>query len=300
MDGFLTSEATGAFLLGITQGVVYSLVALSLVLIWRSTHVLNFAQGAIATLATYFGMELLAYHIGYWWCVALSVAAGMVLGALTEQVIVRPLYGKPEINPLVVLVGLLLAIEAIIGVFWGTTTRPIPVPFSFVDWQLAGKPVLLSPNNVYQIVAAVAVTLFITLLFRFTNLGLQLRASALAPDVSRLLGVRVGRMLTLGWVLACGVGAVSAVIFASSGYTAGIAPSSMESPFVYGFIAAVIGGLDSPGGALSAGIAIGLADAYVTTYYNSNDNFLVVLGLLVVVLMIRPQGLFTRRLARRV
>lgn len=300
MDGFLTSQSGGDVLQGLASGVVISLVALSLVLIWRSTHILNFAQGAIATFATYLGMELLAYHVGYWWCVVASIAAGMLAGGVAERVFVRPLYGKPEINPLVVLVGLLLALEALVGAIWGTETRPIPTPFSFVDWQLHGKPVELSPNDVFQIAAAVVVALFITMLFRFTNLGLQLRASALAPEVSRLLGVRVGRMLTLGWILACGVGAVSAVIVSSAGFTSGLTPANMESPFVLGFIAAVIGGLESPGGALAAGIALGLTEQFVTSYMNSNDVFLIVLGFLIVVLMVRPHGLFSRHVVRRV
>lgn len=300
MDGFLTSQAGGDLLAGISSGVVISLVALSLVLIWRSTHVLNFAQGAIATFATFLGMELLGHHIGYWWCVVAAIAAGMVIGGVTERVLVRPLYRKPEINPLVVLVGLLLTLESLAAAIWGTATRPIPTPFSFIDYTIHGKPVELSPNGVYQVVAAVVVTLLITMLFRFTNLGLQLRASALAPEVSRLLGVRVSRMLTFGWVLACGVGAVSAVIVCSGGYTSGLTPTIMESPFVLGFIAAVIGGLESPGGALAAGVGLGLAEQFVTSYLNSNDVFLVILGGLVVVLMVRPHGLFSRHVVRRV
>lgn len=299
MDAFLTSRAVSDLLNGIVSGVVIGLVALSLVMIWRSTHVLNFAQGAMATLAVYLGMGLLSYHVGYWWCLVVSIAAGFVVGGLTERVLVRRLYGKPEINPIVVMVGLLVVLESVMGAIWGTTPRPLPTPFSFYDYLLKGHPVALSPNAVFQLVAAAIVTLSIALLFRLTNLGLQLRAVAVAPEVSRLLGVRVGRMLTWGWVLSSGVGALAAVIV-STGIGTGLTPSVMEAPFAIAFIAAAVGGLESPSGALVIGIALGITEQFVTDYLNSNYVLVIALGILVTVLLLRPQGIFTRRTVRRV
>ena len=299
MDAFLTSRDVTDVLAGIVQGVVIGLVALGLVLIWRATRVLNFALGAIATFAAYLGMGLLSYHLGFWWCFVLCIPFGMVLGGVTERVLVRPLYGKPELNPIVAMVGLLLLIEAVIGAIWSTTTRAIPIPFSFIDWTLAGKPFALSPLSVFQICAALVLALAIGALFRFTNLGLQLRATAHAPEVSRLLGVRVGRMLTLGWMLSCSVGAVAAVIVAG-GFATGLTPSEMEAPFAVGFIAAAVGGLDSPVGALFAGIAFGVIEQFVTDYLNANLVLPVALGILIVVLVLRPQGVFSRHAVRRV
>ena len=116
-------------------------------------------------------MGLLSYHVGYWWCLVVSIAAGFVVGGLTERVLVRRLYGKPEINPIVVMVGLLVVLESVMGAIWGTTPRPLPTPFSFYDYLLKGHPVALSPNAVFQLVAAAIVTLSIALLFRLTNSG---------------------------------------------------------------------------------------------------------------------------------
>lgn len=301
MEGFLTSRAFSDFLVGLVQGVSIGLIALSLVLIWRSTHILNFAQGAMAMFAAYCGMSLLSYSVGFWWCFVVAIVAGFLLGGITERVLVRPLYGKPEINPIVVMVGFLFLLESLAAAIWGTDIRAIPLPFSFIDWQIGGKTVVLSPIGVFAIVVAGVVTICIAALFRFTNLGLQLRASAVAPEVSRLLGVRVSRMLTIGWVLSSGVGVVAAIIYAcSGGYGAGLQPSMMEAPFAIAFIAAAVGGLDSPVGALFAGIAFGILQSFVGDYLNLNYSLMIMLGVLITVLMVRPQGIFSKSVARRV
>jgi branched-chain amino acid transport system permease protein len=229
----------------------------------------------------------------------LAIPASMVLGGLTERFLVRPMYGKPEINPIVAMVGLLFLIEAVVSAIWGTQERPINQPFSYVDFHLGAKVLALSPLAVFQISCAAALALMIWILFRFTNLGLQLRASALAPEVSRLLGVRVGQLLTLGWALACGVAAVAAAIIAS-GFLSGLTPSGMEAPFAAGFIAAAVGGLESPSGALVGGIALGVLEQFVTDYLNPNLVLPYTLLVLIVVLVIRPQGLFARPKVRRV
>jgi len=297
MDAFLTGRAFSDLLFGIADGVIISLIALSLVLIWRSTHILNFAQGAMAMFAVYLGMGLLSYNVGFWWCVLVSIVAGVVLGGLTERLLVRRLYGAPEINPIVVMVGLLLLLEAVMGAIWSSTPRGITTPVSSNYWQLHGLPLGLSPFTMLEIGAAIAVALGIGALFKFTKLGLQLRASAVAPEVSRLLGVRVGRMLTLGWMLSLGVGTVAALLFCSVN---GLTPTQMDGIFVYGFAAAAIGGLESPTGALVSGMVLGVMQAYMGDYYNSNDIPFATLMLLIIVLMIRPQGVFSKKITRRV
>src|ERR1700735_463490 len=232
MSAFLTSTFMHNVFGGLAQGVVYSLVALSLVIIWQSTHVLNFAQGAMAMFATYIGMTEIDRGIGYWWCVIISVAVGMALGGVTERVLIRPLYGKPEINPIVVMVGFLGVIEALAAAIWTSTTRNIAEPFSQIFYHANGKLVFLSPFIVFQIVLAIGIMLAVAALFRFTRLGLQLRASAMAPEVSRLLGIRVSRMLTIGWMLSAGVGPIAAVITASA--TFGLFPTDLDGLFVAG------------------------------------------------------------------
>jgi branched-chain amino acid transport system permease protein len=300
MDPFLTSRIVSDILGGLTNGVTYGLVALSLVLIWRSTGILNFAQGAMPMFATYVGFALLSYHWGYWPCVVVCVLAGLLLGGLTERLLVRGLYGKPEINPIVVMVGFLIVLEAIAASIWSSTPRSLPSPFSPVDWQLAGKPLSLSPYTVYEISTALIVMIAVAALFRFTKLGLQLRASALAPEVSRLLGVRVGRLLTLGWMLATVVGVITTVLVAGGGFFSGLTPQVMDGIFAYGFIAAAIGGLESPVGAIVAGVVLGILNQFVDDFVNQNAVIIIALVLLIVSLMIRPSGVFTKIAHRRV
>jgi branched-chain amino acid transport system permease protein len=283
---------------GLATGVIYSLVALSLVIIWQSTHVLNFAQGAMAMFATYIGMTEIDRGIGYWWCVIISVVVGMALGGLTERVLIRPLYGKPEINPIVVMVGFLGVLEALAAAIWTSTTRNITEPFSQIYYQDHGHLVFLSAFIVFQILLAIGIMLLVAALFRFTKLGLQLRASALAPEVSRLLGIRVGRMLTIGWMLSAGVGAIAAVIVASGNF--GLFPTDMDGIFVAGFIAAAVGGLESPIGAVAGGLLIGLAEQFILAYWSPNVAPLGGIIILVLALMIRPQGLFSKSVSRRV
>ena len=237
MDPFLTSRIVTDVLGGLTNGVIYGMVALSLVLIWRSTGVLNFAQGAMPMFATYVGFALLSYHFGYWSCVVACIIAGILIGGLTERLLVRRLYGKPEINPIVVMVGFLIVLEAVAAAIWSSFPRSLPSPFSSIDWQLAGKPIALSPFTVYEIATGLLVMTAVAVLFRFTKLGLQLRASAVAPEVSRLLGVRVGRLLTLGWMLSTVVGVITTVLVSSNFFT-GLTPQVMDGIFAFGFIAA--------------------------------------------------------------
>ena len=299
MDSFLTSRIVTDVVSGLTNGVIYGLVALSLVLVWRSTRILNFAQGAMPMFATYLGMGLLSYHFGYWACVAISIAAGFAVGGITERVLVRGLYGKPEINPIVVMVGFLIVLEAVAAAIWSTLPRGLPSPFSAIDWQIGGKPFAMSDFSVYEIVTALIVMTAVALLFRFTKLGLQLRAAALAPEVSRLLGVRVGRMLTLGWMLSTAVGTITTILVASNFFT-GLTPQVMDGIFAFGFIAAAVGGLDSPVGAIISGVAMGIILQFVGDFLNSNAIILVALAILIVSLMVRPNGIFTKSTARRV
>ena len=283
---------------GITQGILYALVALSLVIIWRSTNVLNFAQGAMAMFATYVGMTQIDRGVGFWWCLLISVAVGLVFGGVTERVLIRPLYGKPEINPIVVMVGFLGLLEALAQAIWTSTPRNIPSPFSQVYFLVDGHRVLLNPYLIFQLVLATGIMLGIAALFRFTKLGLQLRAAATAPEVARLLGVRVNRMLTLGWILASGIGSLTAVVVASQG--SNLVPTLMDGFFVSGFIAAALGGLDSPVGAVVGGLSLGIATEFVRSYWSENAAQLVPLLILILVLMLRPQGLFSRDALRRV
>ena len=300
MDPFLTSRIVSDVIGGLTNGMLYGMVALSLVLIWRSTGILNFAQGAMPMFATYLGMGLLSYHLSYWPCVVVSLVAGLMIGGATERLLVRGLYGKPEINPIVVMVGFLIVLEAVAGAIWSTTPRSLPSPFSLIHWQLSGKPFALSPFSVYEIVVALGVMTLVAALFRFTKLGLQLRASALAPEVSRLLGVRVSRLLTLGWMLSTAVGVVTTILVVTPNFFSGLNPQVMDGIFAFGFIAAAVGGLESPVGAIVAGVSLGIVLQFVGDFLNSNAIIISALLVLIASLMIRPNGVFTKNSQRRV
>ena len=297
MGTFFASRLMTDVFGGLATGAVVALIALSLVIIWQSTHVLNFAQGAMGMFATFVGMNLVFHGLNYWLCLVLSVATGMVLGGVTERVLIRPLYGKPEINPIVVMIGFLGVIEAVIASIWTTNITMLPSPFSQVYYQSAGRTILISPFIFYEVALVAGVVIAMALLFRKTNLGLQMRAAALAPEVSRLLGVRVGRLLTLGWILSTGVGTLAAVVV-STGQT--LAPTNMDGIFVSAFIAAAVGGLESPLGAIVAGLAIGLTEQFILDFWSTSIAPLSGVIVLVIGLSLRPQGLFTKHVSRRV
>lgn len=297
MGSFLASRVMTDIFGGLATGAVVSLIALSLVIIWQSTHVLNFAQGAMAMFATFVGMNLVFHGLNYWLCLALSVLTGMALGGVTERVLIRPLYGKPEINPIVVMIGFLGVIEAVIASIWTTNISMLPSPFSQIYYQSNKHTILISPFIIYEVVLVAIVVAVIALLFRKTNVGLQMRAAALAPEVSRLLGVRVGRLLTLGWILSTGVGTLAAVVV-STGQV--LAPTNMDGIFVSAFIAAAVGGLESPMGAIVAGLLIGLTEQFILDFWSTSVAPLSGVIVLLVGLSLRPQGLFTKHVSRRV
>src|ERR1700722_4319566 len=258
---------------GIVFGMIYAAIALSLVLIWRGTRLLNFAQGGMAMLTTYVAIEVIYKTHSYWAGFVIALAAGLILGAASELTVVRPTVGKPELNSVIVTIGLLILIEGLAGIFFGGQYRSFPA---------AG---------------VLASTLILAVTFRYTTAGLRMRAAAFNATVARLSGIRVARVLTVGWALAGLLGALAGVLVSPSTF---LYPNSMDAIFVLGFTAAVIGGLDSPAGAVVGGLLLGIGLSYVGGYLNSDLTSLVALGLLVVVLMIRPNGLFATARMRRV
>ncbi|EHR61923.1 branched-chain amino acid ABC transporter permease [Saccharomonospora cyanea] len=282
---------------GISQGAIYAAFALALVLIWRSTRVVNFAQGAMAMLTTYLALAVIESGQPYWVGFAVALAAGFVLGAVLERVVVRPVEGGPELNAVIVTLGLFVALQALAAVLFGSAYESFPAPFSLTGFSVGGTTVAFTPFNAFVVLAVLVVMLALVALFRLTDLGLRMRASALHEEVSRLLGIRVGRMLTLGWALAAVVGSLAGLLIAGGSL---IHPAYMEPVIVFGFVAAVLGGLDSPPGAVVGGLLTGLALSYVSGYLGSELVALAALAILVVVLLARPRGLFGRTSERKV
>ncbi|MFI6236902.1 branched-chain amino acid ABC transporter permease [Micromonospora sp. NPDC050784] len=282
---------------GLSRGAVYAAFALALVLIWRAARVVNFAQGAMAVAAAYVAYTVSAATGSYWLGFVVAIVAGLLLGALVDRVVMRHVDHASPLNPVIVALGLVLLIQAVLGMVYGSEFRPAEAPFSRSALTVGGVAVL-SPYDLFVFATIGVVVSGLAWLFARTPVGLRMRAAAFAPEVSRLLGVNVGGMLTLGWALASGVGALAAMLVLPT--ELGLHPHAMDLVFVSAFTAAVVGGLDSPPGAVVGGLVVGLLLSYVSGYAGSDLTPLAVLVLLLAVLLVRPGGLFAPVAARRV
>jgi branched-chain amino acid transport system permease protein len=282
---------------GISFGMVYAAIALSLVLIWRGTRILNYSQGAMAMFTTYIAFTVIGHTGNYWAGFAAALAAGLVLGAVIERTVIRPVENKPPLNAIVVTIGLLVFLEGLAGIIYGGQYRSFPPAFPITGLRAGSVALGISRNDVFVAGAVLAAALGLAVLFRYTSAGLRLRAAAFNAYAARLLGVRVGRVLTLGWALAGLIGALAGVLVSPATF---LYPASMDSIFVLGFTAAVIGGLDSPVGAVVGGLILGVALNYVGGYLGSNLVPIFGLAALIVILMIRPSGLFSAGTSRQV
>ena len=284
-------------LTGLTLGMVYAAFALALVLIWRSTRIVNFAQAPMAMVTTYVALVLIDAGASYWIGFVAALVSGLVLGAVVERVVIRPVEGKPEINAVILTLGLFIVLHALAALVFGSRYRSFPAPFGVRGFQVGDVTVALTGFGVFSVVSVLVVMGLLVALFRFTDVGLRMRAAAFNPEVSRLLGVRVSSMLTLGWALAALVGSLSGLLIAGGNL---VYPSYMDSVVVFGFVAAVLGGLDSPIGAVVGGLLLGVALSFVSGYVGSGLVAMAALLILVAVLLARPSGLFSTTTARKV
>ena len=282
---------------GLAKGAVYAAFALAIVLIWRGARIVNFAQGAMAVATVYAAFGVTQATGSYWLGFAAALAAGLILGAVVERAVMRFVSHTSPLNAVIVALGLVLLLQAVLGVFYGNEFRPVETPFSRTGITIGGVS-LLSRYDLFVFGAVLAVVVLLALLFTRTAVGLRMRSAAFAPEVSRLLGVNVAGMLTLGWALAAAVGALAGMLVIPT--ELGLHPNAMDLVFVSSFTAAVVGGLDSPPGAVIGGLAVGLVLSYVSGYVGSDVTPLAVLALLLAVLLIRPGGLFSGMRTRHV
>lgn len=282
---------------GVSYGMIYAAVALSLVLIWRATRILNYAQGGMAMLSTFVGLSVIHATGSYWEGFVAALATGLVMGAVVERVVIRPVENKPPLNAIIVTVGLLVLLEGLAGLIYGGQYRSFPAAFPVIGLHIGTTQLGLTRFDLFVTGAVLAAAVLLALLFRFTPAGLRMRAAAFQPYAARLLGVRVGRVLTLGWALAGLIGALAGLLVSPSTF---LYPNSMDSIFVLGFTAAVLGGLDSPLGAVIGGLVLGIVLSYVGGYLGSDVVTIFGLAALMTVLMIRPTGLFSSSATRRV
>ncbi|WP_370614515.1 branched-chain amino acid ABC transporter permease [Mumia sp. Pv 4-285] len=282
---------------GITQGIVIAAFALALVLIFRSTRIVNFAQGSQAMFTTYIALTLMNRDFPYWAAFAGALVAGFIIGAVLERVVIRPLEGGMELNIVIATLGLYVAIQALAAILFGSDYQSFSSPVGLSGFQVGDLNLALTPTSIFVLCTVGVVVVGLTLLFQKTQLGLTMRAAAFDGEVSRILGVRVSHLLTFGWALAGLVGSVAGILVASGSF---IYPSYMESLIAFGFIAAVIGGLDSPIGAVVGGLILGTVNSLVSGYLAPGLVTIGAFVVLIAVLLLKPGGLFSSTQARRV
>ena len=271
---------------GLATGGIYASVALALVMIYQATHLVNFAQGEMAMFATYLAWALIQSGVPYWGAFAITVVSAFVLGVATERVIVRPVENSPILALVIVFIALLVIFNSLAGWIFTYTIKPFPSPFPAEP--LFGNR-YLSSHELGSMAITLVVLLLLFVFFRFTPLGLAMRAAAQNPVSSRLVGIRVGWMLALGWGLAAAIGSVAGMMVAPTVF---LEPNMMGGILLYAFAGALLGGIDSPGGAVLGGFIVGVLENVVGVYVGSELKLTLALVVIVAVLVIKPSGLF--------
>jgi len=281
-------------LAGLATGGIYASLALALVMIYQATHLVNFAQGELAMFTTYIAWSLINAGMPYWPAFFLTVAFAFVLGVIIERVIIRPVEQAPVLAVVVVFIALLLILNSVTGWIYTYTIKTFPSPFP--AQPVFGK--YLSSHEFGAIAVTLVVLALLYAFFRFTPLGLAMRAAAQNPESSRLVGIRVGWMLALGWGLAAAVGAVAGMMVAPIVY---LDPNMMGGVLLYAFAAALVGGIDNPVGAVVGGFTVGVLENVLGAFVIGNELKLsVALVIIIGVLLVKPSGFFGRVQVTRV
>lgn len=289
MDAFLHQV-----LAGLATGGIYASLALALVMIYQATHLVNFAQGEMAMFATYFAWSLINAGVPYWPAFLLTVVFAFMLGVVIERVIIRPVENSPVLVIVVVFIALLVILNSVTGWIFSYTIKTFPSPFP-------AEPIFgqyITSHGGGAIGVTMVVLLLLYLFFRFTSLGLAMRAAAQNPESARLVGIRVGWMLALGWGLAAAIGGVAGMMVAPIVF---LDPNMMGGVLLYAFAAALVGGIDSPGGAVFGGFLVGVLENVLGAFVIGNElKLAVALVLIIGVLVVKPSGFFGKVLVTRV
>jgi branched-chain amino acid transport system permease protein len=288
---------------GLAQGAIFGSLALALVLIYRATEVINFAQGELAMATTYIAYQLTLWGLSYWLAFFLTLVMAFALGVVIQLIVIRPVQHKSVIAVVIVTVGLFILIDGLVTWKWGADLKFMAAPFGNNVYHAGG--VAFSRQDIGTLAVSILSVIALWLLFQFTKLGLAMRAAALRPAAASLVGVRVDAMLAVGWGLAAVLGAVAGLMTEPTQF---LQPTMMQAVLLYAFAAAVLGGLESPGGAVIGGLALGvflnLFGQYgkIGGYYLGTSELRLPIAFLVllIVLLLKPTGLFGRRQVRRV
>ncbi|HEY6513355.1 MAG TPA: branched-chain amino acid ABC transporter permease [Burkholderiaceae bacterium] len=290
MDAFLHQIFSG-----LANGCIYGSIALALVMIYQATHHLNFAQGEMATFSTFIAWALIQKGMPYWVAFALTFGLSFAAGLLVQRVILRPMEKAPVLTNVCVFIGLLLIFNAFSGWFFDHTVKAFPSPFAQEGFL---KTSFFSAHEFGSFLVMLAVLLALFAFFRFTPIGLAMRAAAQNPDSARLVGIRVSWMLAVGWGLAAAIGAVAGMMVAPIVF---LDPNMMAGILLYGFAAALLGGVDNPWGAVIGGLIVGVLENLLGAYVIGTElKLTVALVLIVGTLTLMPSGLFGKHVVTRV
>lgn len=291
---------------GLASGAIYALVALALVMIFTATDHLNFAQGEMAMFSTYLCWQMIQWGVPFWVALGLTVVLSFGIGVAIERVILRPLHNASVLSVVVVFIGLLAIFHSLAGAIWSHTIKNFPSPFPNVAFAGSGY---IGPHQIGMIAVSLIMLFALYAFFRFTPLGLAMRAAAQNPVSARLVGVKVDWMLALGWGLAAAIGAVAGAMVAPVVY---LEPNMMASILLYGFAGALVGGISNPGGAVFGGFLVGILENLVAYLGNltertfgiyivgNGEKLTVALIIVIAILTLKPAGLFGRTTVKRV
>ena len=287
---------------GLGDGAIYASLALALVLIYRATHVINFAQGEMGMVSTYIAWALITNHgWSYWPAFVFTLGISFLGGFAIHETVIRPLHRAGELTVVMATIALLVILNGLVSWIWQPDEKILAVPAGRRD-VVDRRASRSRSKSVYDLIVVLVCVAVLWLLFRFTKLGLALRASAVDPAASRLLGVRVPWMLSIGWGFAAILSAVAGMLAASAQFI--FTPGFMQVTIIYAFAAAILGGLESPVGAVIGGLTLGVTINLLGTYFpgqiSPDLRLPAALALLLLVLVFRPSGLFGRTVVRRV
>jgi len=302
------SNFLSALFSGVSSGAIYSLAALGLVIVWRGAGVVNFAQMGQAMFSTYIASTLIINGYSYWVGFIVAILAGAAVGALMDLLVMRPLSNKKRTEllssesmraaiPVIASLGILGVLQALAGIIWAAEERGFPSPVAREGLTL-GDTVM--PFTLYDffVIGIVLITLTITtLFFKKTGMGLAMRATALNQEVAKLSGIRTNSARTLSWAISGAASSLAGLLIAPSST---LSPTSLDLVLIIGFTAAVVGGLNSPIGAVVGGLIVGLVMSFVNFYMTPEDVYISILVLLLIVLIVKPRGIFSGKDSRRV
>jgi branched-chain amino acid transport system permease protein len=303
VDTFLAALFSGT-----SRGAIFALVALGLVIVWRGAGIVNFAQMGQAMFSTYIASTLINNGNSYWVGFFVALFAGAAMGAFLDIAVMRPLSNKKKSEllssdsmraavPVIASLGILGVLQALAGIIWAAEERGFPAPAAQEGFTIAGNVAPFTSFDLFVISIVLVTLLATTLFFTKTGMGLAMRATALNQEVAKLSGIRTNHTRTLSWAISGAASSLAGLLITP---TSNLSPNTLDLVLIVGFTAAVVGGLDSPGGAVTGGFIIGLVISFITFYGTPEDVFIAILILLLLVLIIKPRGIFAGKDARRV